>query len=182
MVSASILLGVIVTLSPDRRRTAKLMFFIVGGVNDGAKMAASRVSSARRLCHRYKYFFYIAIFLVLTQLYLAYNFYYINQEELTKLNDWKKRVERLEKVHETLGDKHKLPVSIHSMCILCRQCKQHCGRRLSLSVMLHMVTNAGISAGTLAFTITRCVWLLFLCTHPWLCSEQAILGWSWTLH
>ncbi len=71
------------------------------GEKVSAIMAASRVaSSTRRLCLRYKFFFYIAIFLIGMQLFLAWNFYSFNQEEMKKLEVWQRRVEALENKHQ----------------------------------------------------------------------------------
>ncbi len=71
------------------------------GEKISAIMAASRVaSSTRRLCLRYKFFFYVAIFLICMQLFLAWNFYSFNQEEMKKLEVWQRRVEALENKHQ----------------------------------------------------------------------------------
>ena len=63
------------------------------------RMAVSRVAAARRLCHRYQMFIYIALLLISIQLMLALSFYTGNLEEIQKFDDWKRRVERLEQVH-----------------------------------------------------------------------------------
>ena len=66
-----------------------------------SKMAASRVgSSTRRLCQRYRIFFYVAIFLVSMQLFLAWNFYTFNLEEVRRLEEWEERLKMLESKHK----------------------------------------------------------------------------------
>ena len=66
-----------------------------------SNMAASRVASAsRRLCLRYQLFFFVVFFLLVIQLYLAFSFWTYSQQEMDKLEAWKKRVERLEEEHK----------------------------------------------------------------------------------
>ena len=63
-------------------------------------MAASKVFTGRKLCKRYQLFFYVALALVGMQMYLAYTFYSMSQNESMKANEWKRRVEQLEEEHK----------------------------------------------------------------------------------
>ena len=68
-----------------------------------AAASRSRVQLVtKKLCFRYQLFFFIIFFLLASQLYIAFSFWSHQQEELRTLEHWKKRVEVLEKVHNSL--------------------------------------------------------------------------------
>lgn len=58
---------------PSELFSAKVAFSVIH-----TSMAASRVVSTRRLCSRYKYFFYVILVL---QAFLAYSFYSMKEED-----------------------------------------------------------------------------------------------------
>lgn len=68
-------------------------------------MAASRIASNSRLCFKYKYFFYVTLFILGVQLFLGYNFYSMNQKELDKLQQWRSGLPQQSAVLPTGSDK-----------------------------------------------------------------------------
>ena len=67
------------------------------GTEVSSDMAASRMG---RVCLRYRLFFYAAVFLIAMQLFLAWNFYAFNLEEMKKSEELKRRLDILESKHK----------------------------------------------------------------------------------